>query len=82
MKNIHPFQHFAKGKPQQAKQNNPTTVIYTRVSSKEQADTNQSLEIQRKYCTEYAEKNGLKVLGFLVERMKAQRQMSTTSLTG
>lgn len=64
MKSIHPFQSFAKGKPQQAKQSNHNTVIYTRVSSKEQADTNQSLEIQRKYCTEYAEKNSLKVLGF------------------
>lgn len=64
MKTLHPFQHFAKGKVNQALQGNNNAVIYTRVSSKEQAETNQSLETQRKYCTEYAEKNKLNVLGF------------------
>ena len=39
-------------------------VIYTRVSSKEQADTNQSLEWQKKYCEEYANKNKLNVQGY------------------
>ncbi len=39
-------------------------VIYTRVSSKEQADTNQSLEWQKKYCDEYAIKNKLNVQGY------------------
>ena len=63
MKNLHPFQQFAKGKVEQGKQGNQNTVIYTRVSSKEQADTNQSLETQRKYCVEYGEKNDLKILG-------------------
>src|SRR5579862_8371590 len=33
-------------------------VIYTRVSSKEQADNNTSLETQKKYCEEYCLKNG------------------------
>jgi site-specific DNA recombinase len=55
---------FAKGKQdvttQAAIQN---CVIYTRVSSKEQADTNQSLEWQKKYCDEYAIKHNLNVLG-------------------
>src|SRR3954463_5439349 len=36
-------------------------VIYTRVSSKEQADNNTSLETQKKYCKEYAEKNGFPI---------------------
>ena len=39
-------------------------VIYTRVSSKEQMDTNQSLEWQKKYCVEYAIKNKLNIQGY------------------
>lgn len=39
-------------------------VIYTRVSSKEQMDTNQSLEWQKKYCEEYAIKNKLNIKGY------------------
>ncbi len=39
-------------------------VIYTRVSSKEQMDTNQSLEWQKKYCMEYAIKNELSIKGY------------------
>ena len=37
-------------------------VIYTRVSTKEQADNNASLDTQMKYCKKYAEENGLDVL--------------------
>lgn len=56
---------FAKGQPKQTKQKSgQNTVIYTRVSTKEQADTNQSLETQKKYCTLYAEKNNLNVVGY------------------
>ncbi|MES2398099.1 MAG: recombinase family protein [Bacteroidota bacterium] len=36
-------------------------VIYTRVSTKEQAENNNSLETQRKYCDQYAEKNNYNV---------------------
>ena len=35
------------------------SVIYTRVSSKEQADGNKSLDTQMKACMGYAEKNNL-----------------------
>ncbi len=38
-------------------------VIYTRVSSKEQADTGKSLEWQKKYCQEYAHKHNMTVAG-------------------
>ena len=56
---------FAKGQPKQTqKQSAQNTVIYTRVSTKEQADTNQSLETQKKYCIQYAEKNSLNVVGY------------------
>ena len=55
---------FAKGKQDVATQTViQNCVIYTRVSSKEQADTNQSLEWQKKYCDEYAIKHNLNVLG-------------------
>ena len=38
-------------------------VIYTRVSTKEQAETNNSLEWQSKHCVAYAVKQNLRVLG-------------------
>ena len=56
------LKQFAKGKNIEDKvlgvQN---CVIYTRVSSKEQMDNNQSLEWQKKYCMEYAIKNKLNI---------------------
>lgn len=59
------IQSFAKGKASDnTKQSQRNAVIYTRVSTKEQADTNQSLETQKKYCLQYALKNDLNVLGF------------------
>ena len=39
-------------------------IIYTRVSTKEQADTNTSLETQKKHCESYAIKNGYKVVAY------------------
>jgi site-specific DNA recombinase len=59
------FKQFAKGKV--VGQSNPSgqnCVIYTRVSSKEQMDTNQSLEWQKKHCHDYAIKNGLIIQGY------------------
>lgn len=56
---------FAKGKSKESfVDNRMSCVIYTRVSSKEQMITNQSLEWQKKYCEEYAFKNQLQVLGY------------------
>ncbi len=55
---------FAKGKEQYNQtQKGSNAVIYTRVSSKEQAETNKSLDTQKKYCLEYASKNSLRILG-------------------
>lgn len=63
-KNTSLLNSFAKGQPRQTqKQSGQNAVIYTRVSTKEQADTNQSLETQKKYCTQYAEKNNLNIVG-------------------
>ncbi len=41
-----------------------TAVIYTRVSSKEQAENNMSLSTQLKRCNDYAANNGYKILGY------------------
>ena len=56
------FDQFGKGslKTKVASHN---CVIYTRVSTKEQADNNMSLETQRKACELYAEKQGYRILG-------------------
>ena len=42
--------------------NTNNAIIYTRVSTSEQAETNYSLETQKKYCLEYAEKMKMNVL--------------------
>ncbi len=63
MSNLEAFKQFAKrGKYSPAAQAIKNAVIYTRVSSKEQAETNKSLETQGKYCREYAQKNSINVL--------------------
>ena len=59
------LKNFAKGKENVTQITGiQNCVIYTRVSSKEQAETNQSLEWQKKYCDEYARKNNLIIKGY------------------
>ncbi len=59
------LKQFAKGKGSEQKEERiQNCVIYTRVSSKEQMETNQSLEWQKKYCMEYAVKNKLNIKGY------------------
>ena len=41
--------------------NRKKAIIYTRVSTKEQADNNTSLTTQKKFCEEYAVKNGFEI---------------------
>lgn len=63
--NSNVLQQFAKGANTKAINNeSQSCVIYTRVSSKEQMDTNKSLEWQKKYCVEYATKNSLSIKGY------------------
>jgi site-specific DNA recombinase len=57
------FTTFGKGKKVQ-KHGSSNCVIYTRVSTKEQSDNNQSLETQRKACEQYAIKSGYPILGY------------------
>jgi len=55
------FNSFGKGKAKQSARTK-NAVIYTRVSTKEQADNNLSLETQKKACLQYAQRNGYTVL--------------------
>ena len=57
------FNQFGKGiKTEKVKTGN--CVIYTRVSTKEQADNNMSLQTQRRYCEQFATKNGYTIMGY------------------
>ena len=65
LKNETLLKQFAKGKCKEEQDDSiQNCVIYTRVSSKEQMDTNQSLEWQKKFCMEYAIKNKLSIKGY------------------
>ena len=56
------FGKFSAGTIQKYDTNN--VVIYTRVSSKEQADKNLSLETQKKAIEDYAERNKLNIIAY------------------
>lgn len=62
MGDITVFQAFGKGESTAQMKAGTNCVIYTRVSSKEQADKNLSLETQRKACDDYARKHNYVVL--------------------
>ena len=62
MNTLERFKQFAPKKNQLGQNRN--AIIYTRVSTKEQADTNTSLETQKKYCENYAKSNGYKVVDY------------------
>lgn len=64
METIKNFQVFLSKDPNQNKKANNHAIIYTRVSTKEQADNNLSLETQKKYCLEFAEKRGLVIRSY------------------
>ena len=57
------FDSFGKGKKIE-KFTGSNCVIYTRVSTKEQADNNLSLETQRKACQQYALKSKYTIAGY------------------
>ncbi|WP_457130216.1 recombinase family protein [Mucilaginibacter sp. HD30] len=61
MHDLAAFSAFAKGQATKTVTSS-NCLIYTRVSSKEQADTNMSLTTQMKACSEYAERHGYNVL--------------------
>lgn len=57
------FKTFAKGS-HKTKAKGSNCVIYTRVSTKEQADNNLSLDTQKKACELYAKKSGLQIMAY------------------
>ena len=56
------FQQFAPKENKFSERKN--AIIYTRVSTKEQADTNTSLSTQKKHCEIYAKNNGYNVIEY------------------
>lgn len=62
MNNTALLKKFAKQPERRARAESANCVIYTRVSTKEQADNNMSLAKQMKACEAYAYKNELNVL--------------------
>lgn len=62
MNDLNRFARVRKGSKKPIQTNN--AVIYTRVSTKEQADNNFSLDTQRKACEEYATKSGYLIQGY------------------
>lgn len=62
-KDLSVFESFGKGKKVE-KFTGSNCVIYTRVSTKEQADNNLSLETQRKSCEQYALKSKYTIAGY------------------
>ena len=55
------LQQFSKKTEIGKQRNTSVCVIYTRVSSREQAENNSSLESQKRYCSEYALRKGYRV---------------------
>ncbi|UOQ55640.1 recombinase family protein [Hymenobacter cellulosivorans] len=58
------LQQFGKPSKQAGRSTTNRVVIYTRVSTKEQADTNHSLELQKKQCWEHAKANNYEVVEY------------------
>ncbi len=58
------MQDFAKQKAGNERQRSNKCVIYTRVSSKDQADKNGSLQTQMKHCMQFAQNKHLEVVQF------------------
>jgi site-specific DNA recombinase len=63
MSNIDLFKTFAKG-THKTRIKGSNCVIYTRVSTKEQADNNLSLDTQKKGCEMFAKKGNLQIMGY------------------
>ncbi|WP_010180414.1 recombinase family protein [Aquimarina agarilytica] len=64
MSDLSIFNQFAKKSNTPQLKTDGKAVIYTRVSTKEQAENNASLETQLKYCKECASKKGLEVIEY------------------
>ena len=64
MNNSDYFQKLANSLNAESIISSNKAVIYTRVSTKEQADNNASLQTQKKYCQAFAIKKALMVMEY------------------
>ncbi len=64
MNDLNNFQQWAKTSTTPITANLKQAVVYTRVSSKEQADKNLSLDFQKKTIVEYANRQSMDILSF------------------
>jgi len=76
MKTIIPsgLKQFSKQIDTSKQRNTSVCVIYTRVSSREQAENNSSLESQKRYCTEYALKKNFQVAEYFGGTFESAKQ--------
>ena len=58
------FERIANSRLNEDVRRGSQAVIYTRVSSKEQMESGDSLDTQKRYCEEYARKKGLQVAAY------------------
>src|SRR5688572_22383258 len=58
------FEQFVKKKSPSSQRAGNNAVIYTRVSTREQAENNHSLETQKKACEKFAEKSGYNIISY------------------
>ncbi len=56
-------------------------ITYCRVSTKEQAETGYSLEVQERICRDYAERNGYNILKVFVEKGESAKTVNRSQLT-
>ncbi|WP_439883564.1 recombinase family protein [Pontibacter sp. MBLB2868] len=65
MNNLEQFKRFTKNKATNTTDSdNNYAVIYTRVSTKEQAENNQSLTVQKKVCEEFAKSKSFRIVEY------------------
>ena len=62
MDKLEEFKKFSPDRKVLGESNN--AIIYTRVSTKEQAETNTSLGTQKKHCEAFAKANGFNIVGY------------------
>ncbi len=65
---------FSKKVDAGKKRNTGVCVVYTRVSSREQAENNTSLKSQKRYCAEYATKKGYRVAEYFGGTFESAKQ--------
>ena len=64
MSDLEPFKVFTKKAKGIQLKTSGKAVIYTRVSTKEQADNNSSLTTQKKYCEDFAKRKGFEIVEY------------------